>query len=164
MPDGKFVTGRDFGTTPASILGYNTGAFACEMLGNFDIEGASGTTENSLGYDKLEGEQLQSILGLAHYFDEKNRYIRFHRENAPKTCPGNGIDKPTFMAQVKNYGTIKEVERKVDNMGIRDLQLLCNKLGVTDYEGKALVVDGLNGKRTESARVKLKELLNIVLR
>jgi hypothetical protein len=148
MPDGKFVIGRDFGQTPVSIIGYNIGAFACEMLGNFDT-----------GNDVLSGEQLQSILGLAHYFDEKGRYVRFHRENASKTCPCTSIDKSTFMEQVKSYGIIKEVERKVDNMGIKDLQKLCNKLCITDYEGKALVEDGINGKRTESARLKLKELL-----
>jgi hypothetical protein len=34
--DGTFVTGRDFGKDPASIKGFNTEAFACEMLGNFD--------------------------------------------------------------------------------------------------------------------------------
>lgn len=164
MPDGKFVTGRDFGSIPASIKGYNSGAFSCEMLGNFDIEGASGSEYNDQGYDKLEGEQLQAILGLAHYFDEKEKYVRFHRENAAKTCPGNGVDKPVFMEQVKSYGTIKEVERVIDNMGIKELQQLCNTLNVRDYEGKILVVDGINGKRTESARQKLKELLNIVLR
>jgi len=94
LPDGSFVTGRDFGQTPASISGYNTGGFACEMLGNFDI-----------GNDVLEGKQKDSILRLAKYFNDKNRYIRFHRENAAKTCPGTSIDKAVFMNEVVNYGT-----------------------------------------------------------
>lgn len=164
MPDGTFVTGRDFGTAPASIKGFNTGAFACETLGNFDIEGIAGSAVNDQGYDKLDGEQREALVGLASYFDKKERYVRFHRENAPKTCPGNGVDKNEFMAEVKNYGVIKEIEKVVDNMGIKDLQVLCNKLGITDYEGKALVVDGSCGKRTESARIKLKQLLTIVLK
>jgi len=46
LPDGLFVTGRDFSKTPASIAGYNTGAFACEMLGNFDT-----------GHDTFGGKQ-----------------------------------------------------------------------------------------------------------
>src|SRR5690554_1838988 len=38
-PDGKFITGRAFGKTPASIQGHNTPhglPFMVEMLGNFD--------------------------------------------------------------------------------------------------------------------------------
>ena len=93
LPDGKFVTGRDFGQTPASIAGFNTGAFACEMLGNFDI-----------GNDVLEGNQKDSILRLAKYFKDKGRYVRFHRENSGKTCPGTSIDKTVFMNEVENYG------------------------------------------------------------
>lgn len=108
FPDGKFVTGRDFGITPASIQGYNTGAFACEMIGNFDVPWLPTTLANDLGYDKLQGAQLDSMLGLAKYFYDKGRYIRFHRENSDKTCPGNGIDKDVFMTQVKNYGTSKK--------------------------------------------------------
>ena len=89
LPDGKFVTGRDFGKTPASIQGYNTGAFAVEMLGNFDI-----------GNDKFEGPQKESMIKLARYFYNKGCYIRFHRENAAKTCPGTSIDKNEFMKEV----------------------------------------------------------------
>lgn len=90
LPDGRFVTGRDFGKTPASIKGYNTGSFACEMLGNFDI-----------GHDKLEGPQKESILKLAKWFDYRGKYIRFHRENSIKTCPGSSIDKQQFMEEVR---------------------------------------------------------------
>jgi hypothetical protein len=93
LPDGLFVTGRNFMLTPASIQGYNTGAFAVEMLGNFDT-----------GHDKFEGKQKDSMLKLAKYFITKGRYIRFHRENAPKTCPGTSIDKEVFMNEVKGYG------------------------------------------------------------
>lgn len=90
LPDGRFVTGRDFGKTPASIKGYNTGAFAVEMIGNFDK-----------GHDVLEGAQKDSIVKLARYFDKKGKYIRFHRENSTKTCPGSGIDKNEFIKWVR---------------------------------------------------------------
>lgn len=93
FPDGKFLTGRNFGTIPASIQGYNTGGFCVEMLGDFDK-----------GQDKFEGKQKAAMLQLAKYFYDKGRYIRFHRENAPKTCPGTSIDKNEFMAEVKGFG------------------------------------------------------------
>lgn len=95
LPDGRFVTGRDFGTTPASIAGYNTGAFAVEMLGDFDK-----------GFEVLEGAQKQSALMLADYFKDRGRYIRFHRENSTKTCPGSGIDKNDFMAGVNQIDSV----------------------------------------------------------
>ena len=94
MPDGKFVTGRPFNSQPCSISGKNGSAgkipFMVEMLGDFDM-----------GHDKLQGKQLESILQLARYFDRQGKYIRFHRENASKSCPGTGIDKNWFMAQVR---------------------------------------------------------------
>lgn len=90
LPDGRFVTGRPFSVTPASISGNNTGALAVEMLGNFDT-----------GNDVLEGAQKESLLRLAKYFDEKSRYVRFHRENSSKTCPGTSINKDVFMSEVR---------------------------------------------------------------
>ena len=59
-PDGKWVTGRLFNIAPASIKGWNTGAFAVEMLGNFGI-----------GHDKFEGKQKESMLKLTKYFIDK---------------------------------------------------------------------------------------------
>jgi len=51
------------------------------------------------------------MLKLARYFYDKGRYIRFHRENAPKTCPGTSIDKNTFMKEVIGMGNIfKDVD------------------------------------------------------
>lgn len=59
-PDGKWVTGRPFNIAPASIKGWNTGAFAVEMIGNFDIE-----------HDKFEGKQKESMLKFTKYFIDK---------------------------------------------------------------------------------------------
>lgn len=103
MPDGLFVTGRDFDKdlidfddTPAGIVGYNKGAFMVEMLGNFD-----------LGHDKLQGAQLESMLKLQHFLvTQCGAEILFHREKANKSCPGTGIDKGWFIQQVANYGRI----------------------------------------------------------
>ncbi|WP_053956540.1 S-layer homology domain-containing protein [Inediibacterium massiliense] len=98
-PDGKLITGRDFNVSPASIAGWNKGAFAVEMIGNFDV-----------GKEKLEGEQKKSILMLSKYFADRFGYdcIKFHREGpfVTKTCPGNSIDKKLFLEEVKNMGKI----------------------------------------------------------
>ena len=102
MPDGLFVTGRDFERDPASISGYNKQAFAVEMLGNFDT-----------AHDSLSGKQKESILRLARYFYDNQRYIRFHRENAAKTCPGTSINKDIFINEVKAFGTqTNQIERR----------------------------------------------------
>lgn len=66
--------------------------------------------------------------------------------------------------EVQESKPIENIVERIDNMKIIDVQRLCNKLGVTDHEGKALVEDNINGKRTEAARVKLKELLQYVLK
>jgi len=102
LPDGKWITGRDFNKIPASISGRNSLCFlAIEMIGNFDV-----------GHDKLEGEQLNSILKLVNwginYFNLGTKGIVFHREYANKSCPGTGIDKKWFIDKVVNYKEIKE--------------------------------------------------------
>lgn len=104
FPDGKWMTGRPFNQVPASISGWNTGALAVEMLGNFD---SPGTGEfNSLGYDKLEGDQKREIIMLMKYFIDKygEKTIVFHRENpnTKKTCPGTSIDKEKLIQEAKN--------------------------------------------------------------
>lgn len=96
-PDGMFILGRDFNKNPGSITNRNIGAFAIEMIGNFDI-----------GKDKLEGKQLEAILKFLKFFVEfklKNDYslIKFHNEFSPKTCPGSSVIKKDFIEKVKNY-------------------------------------------------------------
>lgn len=92
FPDGKIVTGRPFGTTPASIKGWNTNAFAMETIGNFDI-----------GHDKLEGKQLETVLRLIKYFIENygQGAIKFHREGpgVTKSCPGTSLNKTKLIAE-----------------------------------------------------------------
>jgi hypothetical protein len=101
FPDGVFLTGRDFSKQPVSIKGYNGSRgkipFCVEMVGDFDI-----------GQDVFEGQQKDSMLQLAKFFDDRKKYIRFHRENAPKTCPGTSIDKNVFMKEVRNYNPKEE--------------------------------------------------------
>lgn len=147
MPDGLFVTGRDFDDdkidfddTPAGIAGYNTGAFMVEMLGNFDK-----------GHDKLEGKQLASMVKLQHYLvTECGAAVMFHREHAPKTCPGTGIDKAEFMKLVNNYNVKPAPVKRFPYPGLQKegsrnshVKLIQAKLGIAD--------DGIFGSKTEAA-------------
>lgn len=147
LPDGRFVTGRDFGRDPASIKGYNTKAFAVEMLGDFDK-----------GNDRFEGKQKDSMIKLARYFDQKGRYIRFHRENSSKTCPGTGIDKNEFMKEVKGkevkgedklrYG--KTLRKGDKGSVVKQLQQDLIALGYGKYM-QPYGADGSFGAATENA-------------
>ena len=147
LPDGRFVTGRPFNKNPASISGYNTGAFAVEMIGNFDK-----------GNDRFEGKQKDSMIKLARYFDQKGRYIRFHRENASKTCPGTGIDKNEFMKEVRGkevkgedklrYG--KTIRKGDKGSVVKQLQQDLIALGYGKYM-QPYGADGSFGAATENA-------------
>jgi len=97
LPDGKWVTGRDFNKDPASISGWNTGAFSIEMLGNFDT-----------GNDRFEGRQAEAMYKFCAWFVQfKNlsidNQVKFHRDspNTDKTCPGSSIDRDLFMKRLK---------------------------------------------------------------
>jgi len=107
MPDGQYVTGRPFGKTPASIKGWNTGAFAIEMLGNFDT-----------GNDPFDKAQKESILYIANYFGEKIGYdnVKFHREGpgVSKSCPGTAIDKAEFIKEATDLN--KKAPRRVKEL------------------------------------------------
>jgi len=132
LPDGKFVTGRDFNIIPASISGRNSLCFlAIEMIGNFDV-----------GHDKLEGEQLNSILKLVNwgvnYYNLGIKGIVFHREYANKSCPGTGIDKKWFVDKVVNYKENKEIKEELINMVIEKWM---NDVGITSLD--SLVKNGI---------------------
>jgi hypothetical protein len=103
MPDGKWVTGRPFNKTPASIKEWNTGALAVEMVGNFDKPGTGAS--NSSGYDKLDGKQKDSILALIKYYGGKYGFegIKFHNEGprVKKTCPGTSLNKAEMIREAK---------------------------------------------------------------
>jgi hypothetical protein len=116
FPDGTWMIGRNWNTDPASITGRNSYGFAIEMIGNFDKDGTG--EFNNLGYDVLQGKQLNSILKLLKFI---NLPIVFHRDYSDiKTCPGNRINKNTFIQQVKNY---KEYEMLLVNIFGKDISL-----------------------------------------
>ena len=84
-----------------------------EMVGDFDK-----------GKDKFEGPQKEVMLTLARFFDLQGKYIRFHRENAPKTCPGTSIDKNQFMAEVRQYVKGTSVKKEEPILSEKDFASL----------------------------------------
>jgi len=138
LPDGRFVTGRDFGRNPASIKGHNSNAFAVEMIGDFDV-----------GKDPFDGPQKDSAIQLARWFDKRGKNIRFHRETAAKTCPGSSINKYDFMNEVRG-GTDSYAQptlrRGSKGEAVKVLQDRLNKLGYNAGE-----LDGSFGPQTEAA-------------
>lgn len=102
-PDGKWATGRGLNRNPASILGWNTGAIAVEMVGNFDK-----------GYDVMTKAQQDAIYEVTEFAVEQMELIpRFHRDHpdAGKTCPGSGIDRDVFFAGFTNFTENKLAEQ-----------------------------------------------------
>jgi hypothetical protein len=125
FPDGKWVTGRPFNITPASIKGWNTGALAVEMVGNFDK-----------GHDKLDGKQKDSILKLIGYFIDKygENSIKFHREGpgVVKTCPGTSLNKQTMIKEAKALGKqTKNDKNKPDKWAEKEWEW-ARKVGLLD--------------------------------
>lgn len=107
--NGDVALGRDIKLMPASAFGHNGTAtwhpFMFEMIGDFDK-----------GRDKLDGDQLATVMAISQYFNKKNKKIRFHREmDNHKSCPGTGISKEWYMAKVTGKKvTQKESAPKVE--------------------------------------------------
>jgi hypothetical protein len=109
LPDGQWITGRDFNLDPASISGWNSGAFAVEMLGNFDR-----------CHDKFFGIQAEAMFVFCAFICDFKRLnvdadIKFHRDSptAGKTCPGTSIDKAWFISQIKASQKVTETMQNV---------------------------------------------------
>lgn len=102
--DGLLWDGRSLEINPAGIEGHNTGGIMFEMIGDFDI-----------GQDKLDGKQLyavtRAVAVLLKKFGLDYKDIVFHREFAPKSCPGTGINKDWFIDMVKRSG-VKVADNK----------------------------------------------------
>ncbi len=136
FPDGKIVTGRNFGRNPASMTGYNVGAFMVENIGNFDI-----------GNDSLYGKQKETLLAIAKYFVDRlgESKIIFHRERSGKTCPGTGINKKLLIDEAK--GVIDMTIRLNDKGNhVRELQSNFKALGFD-----VGIIDGIAGNNTIEA-------------
>ena len=115
-PEGFVWTGRGWNQPPASAKGFNgsrqTGPFMFEMIGDFDRGG-----------DPFEGAQKDTALGVTAYLCEKFKLgteaVRFHNELSTKSCPGTGIDRLTFLAEVSGRRPqLAATERKRGKGGV----------------------------------------------
>ncbi|MEC1714773.1 peptidoglycan recognition protein family protein [Schinkia azotoformans] len=108
-PDGLLWDGRSLELDPAGITNHNKGGIMFEMIGDFDI-----------GQEQLEGKQLYAITRavavLLKKFNLGYDAIVFHREYAPKTCPGTGINKEWFIETVKRSGVKMSNERDINGV------------------------------------------------
>lgn len=143
FPDGVWLTGRPFNVTPVSISGWNTGALAVEMIGNFDLPNTN--PFNVLGYDKLEGRQKEEILKLIRYFIDKygENSVKFHRDNASKSCPGTSLDKAQMIREAKALGNKPEQPKVTVDIFGRKVELNGYLKDGTNY----IEIDTGNGKK-----------------
>lgn len=114
---------------------------------------------NVVKVNNVTGDNLLSHADVSNKWRETNHQdpIDFFSDY------GKTVDQ--FRAEVQSMiNIINNVERIVNSMQIKDVQHVCNVLGIRDYEGKALDEDNIYGKRTESSRQKLKEILTYILR
>jgi len=95
-PDGTIWSGRDWNKAPASVgCNMNADAFMFEAIGNFDA-----------GFDRLEGAQLDSVVGVIdivqRHFRLPVQALLFHRDvpQTDKTCPGTSVEKLDILAAV----------------------------------------------------------------
>lgn len=138
FPDGKIMTGRDFGRNPASIKGWNRNAFAVEMLGDFDV-----------GRDVLKGAQRDAMVSIIRYFIEHHGQssIKFHREGpgVVKSCPGSGLNKTEL---------IREAITPVVKEGVSRVKKLKVKV-----HNKDMLVDGIYEEQTNYIPIRFLEEL-----
>ena len=128
LPDGQWVTGRDFNKDPASIFGWNEGAFAIEMLGNFDKGNDEFKDPQAVAMFKFcAAFCLQKILNV-------DTNVKFHRDSptAGKTCPGTGIDRTWFMNKLKEAINVPET---VEEWKLEGLKYLHDNGLLQDYDG-----------------------------
>lgn len=103
--------------------------------------------------------QKKAIVELSKSLCAKYNFtiIRGHKELYSTDCPGTKYP----LEEIKKLLNIKTdmASHAVNSLNILELQKALNTLGITDYEGKRLVEDGINGKRTISAVEKLSSML-----
>lgn len=97
-PDGIW-TGRPLTADPAGIVGANRGAIMFEGIGDF-----GGLEFERDKWERLEGAQLGLYAGAVaetlKAYQLGTEAILFHRERAPKTCPGLTLDRAWFVRLV----------------------------------------------------------------
>lgn len=104
-PEGGLWTGRGWNQAPASAVGHNgnalAGPFMVEIVGNFDAGG-----------DPFAGAQRQAVLDVVTLVNRRfgldAETLLFHNQVSAKTCPGTGIDRAAFVAELRAHGPSTE--------------------------------------------------------
>lgn len=146
--DGTLYKGRPENATGSHCIGVNNSSIGICCEGNFNI-------------DTMQNNQINSLCALIQ--DINKRYgikqLYQHKELYNTDCAGKNFPIAVIKELIKN-NRITEV---INNMDIKTLQAWLNKNGFTDENGNVLVVDGVEGTHTKSAKAKAKNILQYIL-
>lgn len=104
-PDGRLFLCRPFSRAGAHVAGRNAHSIGVAFIANFDRE-----EPDAFGG---MGTGLQVVAALLERFDLAPAAVRFHREFAPKTCPGRKLSLAEFRRRVVEVGARQATELKV---------------------------------------------------
>ncbi len=104
-PDGSIFLCRPIARAGAHVAGRNARTIGVSFIADFDAEDPT----------RYEGMQagMQAVAVLLDRFNLTPEDIRFHREFAPKTCPGTKKSLSNFRAEVGRYMYGEDVPSKV---------------------------------------------------
>lgn len=99
FPDGKIMSGRNLNSSPAGIVGANTGAICIENFGNFDKNGDKMTKEQHDSIIKvcavlcevLKLNPSTAIIYHAWYSASGSNLGDYIPSKSAKTCPGTNF-------------------------------------------------------------------------
>lgn len=152
--DGVIYQCRPEGAEGAHTIGANDKSIGICCEGNFDVE-------------EMTDLQYQSLTELCRDIMNRTgiRQVYGHKElQRDTTCPGKRFPLTTIKNELFHTISKLNIERLLNEMNIKELQRWLNRNGFTDYENKELVVDGVEGKRTKSAKEKAKNLLLYIMK
>ena len=95
-PDGRVFLCRPLSRVGAHVSGRNAHTVGVSFIANFDSEEPHQHGGMTAG--------LQGVAALLERFQLKPDNIRFHREFAPKTCPGLKLSLASFRREVVEVG------------------------------------------------------------
>lgn len=151
--DGSIYTGRPENAIGAHCPGMNSHSISICAEGEYMNE-------------TMQQAQKQAIIELCQYI--KNKYgiqrIIGHKEVYSTSCPGTNYPLNDIKNSVMNGNdqlSQHQTSQSSGNSNILDIQRKLNRLKIRDYEGKALIEDGIPGERTTSAIKNFQKLMGL---
>lgn len=137
--DGSIYRGRPEWTIGAHCKGANTNTIGISFEGCYNDKDKT-----------MPQAQFNAGMELIKYLKNKygNMGIYGHREKGSSNCPGKYFPLDSFR---NSKGCSSPTGNLEFRQGTKYLQILCNQLGVKDYEGKCLKEDGILGLRSRYA-------------